>query len=164
MNLFSHNHWNFEWGISETFTKVLSFLSVFSWMNEPEPEAVPFCLDLLWWGVKEGIRPYLYKKKNFLFSIISMKLECEAYLNIHMMLSVVCGLTILIIISINIKQLIRTVYRLQEPCTFMNATKHQYCDRAEQQVMNTNPFPTAAACFSLFEKSYFRNFTKFYSK
>ncbi len=100
----------------------------------------------------------------FLFSIISMKLECEAYLNIHMMLSVVCGLTILIITSINIKQLIRTVYRLQEPCTFMNATKHQYCDRAEQQVMNTNPFPTAAACFSLFEKSYFRNFTKFYSK
>ena len=35
---------------SKTFTKVLSFLSMFSWMNEPEPVAVPFCLDLWWWG------------------------------------------------------------------------------------------------------------------
>ena len=80
--------------------------------------------------------------------------------SINMTLS---GLRILIITSMNIKQLIRTVYRLHEPRTSMNATKHRYC---EQQVMNTNPFPPAAACFSfsLFERSYFRNFTKFNSK
>ena len=57
IHIFSHKITETLWvGKFWDFYKSLSFLSMFSWMNEPEPVTVPFCLKLWWWGVKEGRR------------------------------------------------------------------------------------------------------------
>ena len=128
IHIFSHKITETLWvGKFWDFYKSLSFLSMFSWMNEPEPVTVPFCLKLWWWGVKEGRRA---DKAIFFPQKIYNRGICFYISAIHLVLSL-CYVTtlgllgrglpqqiwccpdpsLLIITSMNIKQLfICTVY------------------------------------------------------